>query len=156
MILKKSIQRVACLLCGGLFLGLTAASALVYKTPQELYQQSDLVVTGEVIEIDQDMDTTTIQFKIKEVLKGSPQTPHVTIKTAGGRVYLRKDQPQFLQIEKYLLFLKSKGAYYLCLNDADGQKIIRNDNIYPYAGNMTLSQPLEDYLKSLPKPTKAA
>jgi hypothetical protein len=127
---------------------------LTYKTPVELYNEADLVVTGQAIQIDQEMDTTTIQFKIEEVLKGVSTSPHLTIKAAGGRVYPAKDEPQFLHIERYLLFLKSKGAYYICLNQADGQKILRNENIYPYAGNLTFSQPLKEYLKNFPKPAK--
>lgn len=138
-----------------LALWIPSASAITYKTPAELYNEADLVVTGQAIQIDQEMGTTTIQFKIEEVLKGVSVSPHLTVKASGGRVYPAKDEPQFLQIEKYMLFLKAQGAHYICLNKADGQKIVRNENIYPYAGNLTFSQPLKDYLKNFPKPSKS-
>ncbi len=135
-------------------LGTSSAWAMTYKTPVELYNEADLVVTGETIQIEEEMDSTTVQFRIEESLKGAIQMPHVTIKTAGGRVFPAKDEPKFFHLEKYLLFLKRRADHYICLNQADGQKILRNENVYPYNGNITYSVPLEEYLKNFPKQPK--
>ena len=123
----------------------------------ELLTRADLVVLSEVISVDQDMETTRAQVQIFSVLKGLERPGNlVTIESPGGRVFIDENQPSWSVRETDLLFLQKSpsGNTYTCVNQADGQKIVRGRHIYPFHDNITYGVPLKDYIKDLEETVK--
>ena len=133
------------------FLSITPALALTHLSETELVSRSDLVALGEVIGVDQGVETTQAQLRLSQVLKGSePSGGLVTVESYGGKVFVDKDEPTWAQYKVGLYFLqKNNEGVYACVNKADGQKHIFGENIFPYHENMALGIPLKDYLKTL-------
>ena len=131
---------------------LTPALALTHLSEVELVQKSDLVALGEVVGVDQGVDSTSVQIKLSQVLKGSQEPGDlVTVESFGGKVYVDEDEPSWspYKVGLYFLHKTASGGILACVNKADGQKRIFGENIFPYHENITLGVPLKDYLKSL-------
>ncbi len=146
------ILTLAFLLCSALPCG-----ALTHLETTELLSQADLVAVGDIISVDQGLESTRAQARLLQVIKGRGEAPGnlVTIETAGGKVYIDESQPSFMTPQANLLFLKKTADGYVCVNQADGQKLIRGRNIYPYHDNASYSVPLKDYLTALEGVVKA-
>ncbi len=123
----------------------------------DLLEQADLVAVGDVISVAQGLESTQAQARLLQVIKGHGEAAGslVTIETAGGRVYIDENQPSFMTPQANLLFLQKTKTGYACVNQADGQKVIRGRNIYPYHDNASYSIPLKDYLEALGNIVKA-
>lgn len=132
-------------------------SALTHMETTELLERADLVAVGDIISVDQGLESTRAQARLLQVIKGRGEAPGtlVTVETAGGKVYIDESQPSFMTPQANLLFLQKTATGYACVNQADGQKLIRGRNIYPYHDNASYSVPLEDYLKALDAAVKA-
>ena len=124
--------------------------AMTHLDEPELLRQADLVAVGDTVSVEQGVDTSHAQARLMQVLKGPEKAGSlVTIEIASGKVMIDESQPNFTAYQPNLLFLQKTPAGYVCLNGADGQKIIRGKNIYPYHDNAAFSLPLETYLKAL-------
>ncbi len=129
----------------------TACFALTHMQTDKLLKEADLVAIGYVISVDQEVDTTRAQVQLIQVLKGRGELPGalVTIEGGGGKVYIDESQPNFSVRHTDLLFLQKTAEGYVCVNQADGQKSIHGDFIYPYHDNAAYGVPLKEYLESL-------
>ena len=125
--------------------------ALTHMETTDLLSKADLVVVGYVISVDQGVESTQTQIQLLQVLKGRGEAPGglLTIESAGGKVYIDESQPSFMTRQTNLLFLQKTPEGYVCVNQADGQKTVRGDYIYPYHDNAAYSLPLKDYLETL-------
>lgn len=131
-------------------------AAASHLNTEELLKQADLVLVGEVISVDQDIQTTQSQIRVLKAIKGGlPAGSLVTVRSGGGKVFIDENEPSFMSPQHNLLFLQKDGEDYICVNRGDGQKIIRNDNLYPFHDNGSYSVPLKDYLKALEATIKA-
>ena len=130
--------------------------ALTHIPEQELVRQADLVVLGEVVGVEQGVDTTQAQLRLAQVLKGSEHAGSlITVDSYGGKVYVDENEPVWAQHKVGLYFLqKNDQGGYACVNKADGQKHIFGENVFPYHENLTFGVPLKDYLKSLESAVK--
>ena len=136
------------------------AQAVTHLNTDELLLEADLVVLGEVVSVDQGMNDTRTQIRVLQVLKGlkGPEGPGslVTVESKGGKVFIEESEPNFTVLQSDLLYLqKTAPGRYVCVNQADGQKVVRGRNIYPFHDNMSYSVPLKDYLKALETTIKA-
>lgn len=125
-----------------------ALGAVLHMNADELVARADLVAMAEVISVDQAVDSTRAQLRLLQVFKG-PEGPGnmVLVQSNGGKVYIDENEPRFTSNEVNLLFLQKAAEGYVCVNQGDGQKIVRGKNIYPYHDNASYSVPLKDYLK---------
>ncbi len=129
---------------------------LLVSTDFDLLGRADVVITGEVISVEQTPNTTRAQIRILQSLKGRKTAGSlVAVETSGGKVFIDESEPTFTTPQANLLFLQKTGSGYVCVNRADGQKIVRNANLYPFHDNLTYSVPLKDYLKELESAIKA-
>lgn len=134
----------------------TLCAGVTYLEPQELYSRSELVILGEIVGLDRAVDTTRAQLRVLQAFKGPVATGSmVTVESLGGKVFIDEDQPSFMTSQVNLLFLQRSGQAYSCTNRADGQKVVRGKDLYPYHDNSMYSVPLEDYLKVLKTLTKS-
>lgn len=130
--------------------------ALSHMDLPDLFKKADLVVLGEVVSADQEVQSTEAQIRILQAFKGeAPAGSLVNVSSQGGKVFINEDEPVFLTLRVNLLFLQKAPAGYVCVNQADGQKQVRGDNIYPYHDNSAFSMPVKDYLKALEELAKA-
>jgi len=131
--------------------------ALTHMETTDLLNKADVVAVGYVISVDQGVESTQAQIQLLQVLKGRGEAPGglLTVETAGGKVYIDESQPNFMTRQTNLLFLQKSPEGYTCVNQADGQKVIRGDSIYPYHDNAAYSLPLKDYLETLDAAIKA-
>ena len=127
------------------------AFALTHMETAELLHQAELVAVGYTISVDQGVDTAQAQVQLLQVLKGRGEAPGslLTVVTNGGKVFIDESQPNFMTRQTNLLFLQKTPEGYTCVNQADGQKVIRGEFVYPYHDNLAYSIPLKDYLESL-------
>ena len=133
------------------FLFQNPAFALTHMETAELLAKADLVAVGYTISVDQGVDSTTAQIQLVQVLKGRGEAPGglLTVESPGGKVFVDESQPNFMTRQTNLLFLQKTPEGYACVNQADGQKVIRGDNIYPYHDNAAYSLPLKEYIEAL-------
>ena len=125
-------------------------AGVAHLEPQELFSRSDMVVLGEIVSLDRTVDTTRAQLRVLRAFKGpSGVGSMLTVESLGGKVFIDETQPSFMTSQVNLLFLQKTDQAYTCTNQADGQKVIRNKNLYPYHDNSMYSVPLEDYMKLL-------
>ena len=132
------------------------AFAVMHLNTDELLAKADLVVLGEVVSVEQDVQATHAQIRVLQAYKGPEAAGSlVTVETRGGKVYVDESEPNFMTMQINLLFLQKTDFGYVCLNQADGQKIVRNENLYPFHDNISYSIPLKEYLKALESAAKA-
>ncbi len=131
--------------------------AVTHMEASELLDQADLVAIGFIISVDQGVDTTRAQVQLLQVIKGRGEVAGglVSIESGSGKVYIDESQPNFMVRHTDLLFLHKTEEGYVCVNQADGQKSIHGENVYPYHDNAAYGVPLKDYLKSMEVAMKA-
>jgi hypothetical protein len=144
------LSRILLLFCL-LLAGTIPAFGVIHMNTDELVERSDVVILGEVVGVDQDMSTTHSQIRVLQPFKGQERPGAlVTVESKRGKVYIDESEPDFMIMQIDLLFLqKTPAGTYICVNRGDGQKIVRNDNLYPFHDNASYSIPLKDYLKTL-------
>ena len=136
--------------------GVAAQADVLHMTPNELVERADLVALAEVISVNQGIDSTHSQLQLLQVLKGAETAGAIVqVESHGGKVLIDENEPTFNTMESNLVFLQKTDQGYRCLNQADGQKIIRGKNLYPYHDNIAYGVPFQDYLKSLDTILKA-
>jgi hypothetical protein len=119
---------------------------------EELFSRSDLVILGDVVSVDKGLEATQAQVRVSQVLKGPGELEGtlVLIESQGGRVFIEESEPSWSDRQAHLLFLQGpRNGAYACVNQADGQKRIWGESIYPYHDNQSYSVPVKDYLKML-------
>lgn len=133
------------------------ALAVTHMETAQLLEQADLVAVGYIISVNQGVDATRAQVQLLQVVKGRGEAPGglVTVESASGKVYIDESQPNFRIRHTNLLFLHKTANEYVCVNQADGQKAIHGDSIYPYHDNAAYGVPLKDYLESLEATAKS-
>ena len=142
-----------------LLLAVSPCLGFAYLNSDELLAQADLVVLGDVVSVEQGVDSTQAQVRVSQVLKGRPelQGTLVLVESGGGRVYIEESEPTWSNRQAHLLFLQAApDGSYACVNQADGQKRIWGESIYPYHDNQSYAVPFKDYLKALEARVKAA
>ena len=150
------MKRTGLALLAAFFLSASSTLALTHMDDGELLAGADLVAVGDAVSVQQGLESTQTQVRLAQVLKGAARPGElINIESQSGKVIIDESQPTFAALQLNLLFLQKTPTGYSCLNGADGQKVIRGKNIYPYHDNVSYSVPLETYLKTLEASAKA-
>lgn len=156
--IQKQVFSLTFLLAAYFALFPQSAQALNRFSTQQLLSDADTVIEGEVIGVTETPQSTMANILVRGTFKGSLKPGEIiSVKSERGKVFINPDEPSFSRLEHHVLFLikiSSSPAQFRCVNQADGQKRVSNDeNVYPYHDNPAHSVKRSEYLKEL-KPAK--
>ncbi len=151
--MKKLIPAVFAICC--LAAPVWAVENLAFDEMDRLIADSDLIVQGHVMNMNQGLRDTKVTFQIERIFKGDPALKIITVTHQGGKHVVVETEPEFMTYDQAILFLQKRGETYVCTNGVQGKKTIRNDNVYMSEDNAFLTLRLNKYQDAITARLKA-
>lgn len=131
-----------------------AAASNIKADPESLamLKQSDFVVVSKMIRKKQTPYHSVYTLMVDQVIKPLPsekQPEMIRISTKSGSVIIDREEVQFMQNEKCVLFLDRKDGVFVLSQGKIGKKTIFNENVYLDPDESRRSVKLKDYIEAL-------